>query len=177
MKDTDFICFGGTDWWYHNRAHIDKQLTIRFAQMGPTLYVNSIIMQKLHISDGKWFIKKVIRKTKSIFKGLKKTHAGFWVYSPFTMPVHHLRGLKQLNERLLRFQLQRISRNLGIHNPVVLVACPAACETAIKMKKRKLIYQRTDRFEETEGVDVETIKKYDQKLKACADLTLFVNKS
>ncbi len=177
MINTHFICFGGTDWWYHNRAHIDKQLARCFSEIGPTLYVNSIVMQKPNLTEGRRFLEKVVRKTKSIFKGLRKTEIGFWVYSPFTMPVHHIRGLRQLNEKLLRLQLWIVTRILGIKNPVVLVACPAACDAAINMKKRKLIYQRTDRFEESEGVHSETIKQYDQKLKTTADITIFVNKT
>ena len=45
-KNTSFICFGGEDWWYKNRGHIDMQLMRRFARLGTTLYVNSIVMQK-----------------------------------------------------------------------------------------------------------------------------------
>ena len=40
------VCFGGEDWWYHNRGHIDMQLMRRFARMGTVLYINSIVMQK-----------------------------------------------------------------------------------------------------------------------------------
>jgi len=62
--------------------------------MGTTLYVNSIVMQKPSLKKntggGKSFTHKLVRKTKSIFTGLKKSDAGFWVYSPFTLPVHHI---------------------------------------------------------------------------------------
>jgi len=47
----DFVCFGGEDWWYHNRGHIDMQLIQRFARSGTTLYVNSTVMQKLNLSQ------------------------------------------------------------------------------------------------------------------------------
>jgi glycosyltransferase involved in cell wall biosynthesis len=60
-------------------------------------------------------------------------------------------------------------------NPIVWVACPVACETALKMKKAKLVYQRTDRFEEYPNVDTKAIKSYDLKLKANSDLTIFVS--
>jgi glycosyltransferase involved in cell wall biosynthesis len=176
MKKTDFLCFGGIDWWYHNRAHIDPQLTRRFARTGSTLFINSIVMQKFNIVEGRKFIQKLIRKTRSIITGLKKTEEGFWVYSPFSLPVHHLWGARRINEIILRAQIWFIMRRLGIRNPLVLVACPAACDVALKMKKSKLLYQRTDRFEESPGVDVETIKEYDQKLKKNADLTYFVNR-
>lgn len=176
-KKPSFVCFGGIDWWYHNRAHIDPQLTMHFAKRGTALFINSIVMQKFNLSERRRFIQKLIRKIKSILTGLKKSDVGFWVYSPFTLPVHHIAWLRPLNVMILRSQVWLVSRKLGIHNPVVLIACPGACDAAIKMEKSKLIYQRTDRFEESTGIDFEIIKKYDQKLKANADLTFFVNRA
>lgn len=82
-------------------AHIDMQLMRRFAKMGVTVYVNSIVMQKPKLAQGRKFIEKLVRKTKSIFTGLKKSDAGFWVYSPFTLPVHHLAWARPLNEIIL----------------------------------------------------------------------------
>jgi len=170
-----FLCFGGQDWWYHNRGHIDFQLMKRFAKKGITLYVNSIVMQRPNFREGRKFIKRLIRKTKSIFTGLRKADAGFWVYSPFTLPVHHIPWVRPLNEILLRFQVSLVSWKLGMWSPVVWVACPAACDTAIKLKKRNLLYQRTDLYEAFPNVDGEVIKRYDRELKASADLTVFVN--
>jgi glycosyltransferase involved in cell wall biosynthesis len=171
------VCFGGEDWWYHNRGHIDMQIMRRFARLGTTIYVNSIVMQKPNLKEGKKFFEKVKRKAMSIFRGLKKSDAGFWVYSPFSLPVHHIDGLRKLNELILRMQLRLVTRKLGIGNPIIWVACPAACEIALRMRRAKLVYQRTDRFEEFPNVDAETIRRLDQKLKATADLTIFVNRT
>jgi len=44
MKEIGIVYFGGEDWGYHNRGHVDTQLMRRFARMGTTLYVNSIAM-------------------------------------------------------------------------------------------------------------------------------------
>lgn len=180
-KRIDTICFGGQDWWYHHRAHIDIQLMRRFARMGTTLYVNSIVMQKPSLKKntggGKSFTHKLIRKTKSIFTGLKKSDAGFWVYSPFTLPVHHISWARPLNELLLRRQIENIVRKLEIHEPIIWVACPAACDVAINMKKSKLIYLKTDVYEEFPNVDIELIRKHDLRLKAIADMTIFVSRA
>jgi len=176
-RKINVLCFGGEDWWYHNRGHIDMQLMRRFARMGTTVYVNSIVMQKPNLKEGRKFGRKLVRKAKSIFTGLKKSDAGFWVYSPFSLPVHHIGGLRMLNELILRAQLWLVTHKLGIRTPIVWVACPAACDIALKMKKSTLVYQRTDRFEEYHGVDEETIRQYDRKLKANADLTIFVNEA
>ncbi len=171
----DFICFGGEDWWYHNRGHIDMQLMRRFAKLGTTLYINSIVMQRPSLRKGGMFFKRLTRKIKSIFAGLKMSDAGFWVYSPFSMPVHHLRWLRPVNRLLLQLQICLVSKKLGIKKPIVWVACPAACDVARNMKKQKLVYQRTDRFEDYPNIDKKTIIEYDHALKAEADLTIFVN--
>ena len=143
MKKLSFICFGGQDWWYHNRGHIDMQLMRRFGKLGTDLYVNSIVMQKPNlkksIGGGRSFTAKLIRKTKSIIAGLKKSDVGFWVYSPISLPVHHIGWLRKINEIILRLQMWRVTKKLGIQNPVIWVACPAACDVSIKMKKSKLV--------------------------------------
>ena len=179
VKKIDMVCFGGEDWWYHNRGHVDMQLMRRFAKYGTTLYVNSIVMQKptlrKGIGGGKTFTQKLVRKTKSILRGLRKTDAGFWVYSALTLPVHHIACLRPVNNFLLRLQMSIVCSWLKIREPVVWVACPAACEVALGMKKLMLIYQRSDRFEEYPNVDRDIVTRYDRKLKKAADLTVFVN--
>lgn len=178
-KNISFLCFGGGDWWYHNRGHIDMQLMRRFARMGTTLYVNAIVMQKpnlkKNIGGGKSFSHKLIRKTKSILRGLRESGNGFWVYSPISLPVHHVTWLKPINDSIVRHQVLTVMRRLKMHNPAIWVASPAACNIAVKMKNRKIIYQRADRLEEYPNVDVEVIRRYDLELKAKADLTIFVN--
>lgn len=176
MNNIDCLCFGGEDWWYHNRGHIDMQLMRRFAKIGTTLYINSIVMQKPSLKQKTVLLQKIICKTKSIFTGLKKSDAGFWVYSPFSLPVQHLSWAKPFNESLLKSQIQLVSKKLHMNNPLIWIACPTACEIALKIRTNKLVYQRTDRFEDTFGVDVESIKSIDQQLKKEADLTIFVNK-
>jgi glycosyltransferase involved in cell wall biosynthesis len=175
MARLDFLCFGGEDWWYHNRGHTDMQLMRRFASEGTVLYINSIVMQKLNLGSSRKFMQRLVRKTKSIFNGLKKADAGFWVYSPFSLPVQHISLMKPLNEILLKAQIKHINNKIGIKSPVVWVACPPACDLAIGMKKKKLVYQRTDRFEDFPDVDVELVKSFDRKLKTSADLTIYVN--
>jgi len=175
-EDITFICFGGEDWWYHNRAHTDMQLMRRFSRTSVTVYVNSIMMRRHKVIGGNRFTEKLVRKIRSILRGLKKSDAGFWVYSPFTLPVHHISWARPLNEAILRYQIFRLTRKLELTAPVVWVACPAACDTAIKMEKAKLVYQRTDRYEDDPNVDRDVILDYDRKLKANADITIYVNK-
>jgi glycosyltransferase involved in cell wall biosynthesis len=175
-KFDGICCFGGEDWWYHNRGHIDMQLMRNYAKNGKVLYINSIVMQKPKLAQGKKFIHKVARKAKSVFRGVRKQGVNFWVYSPVSLPLHHITWAANLNRMLLKGQTVSVLQMLGMRNPVVWVACPAACEAALRMKKARLVYQRTDRYEEYPNVDVETIREYDRRLKKCADLTIYVNR-
>lgn len=46
MKTTDFdsvLCFGDSDWWYHNRGHADMQFMRRFARHWPVLDRKSVV--------------------------------------------------------------------------------------------------------------------------------------
>lgn len=170
------VCFGGEDWWYHNRGHIDMQLMRRFARLGTTVYVNSIVMQKVNLAQGKSFILKLKRKAKSILSGLKRSDARFWVYSPFSLPMHHIAFFKKLNEKILSSQIKFVIHKLGIQKPIIWVACPAACDVALKMRRVRLVYQRTDRYEDFPNVDRRTISEFDIRLKKNADLTVFVSR-
>lgn len=176
-RKMNVICFGGGDWWYHNQAHVDMQLMRRFARIATVLYVNSVVIQKPRLGRNGRFVERLFRKTKSIMRGLEQSGNGFWVYSPFTVPVHHIRWAQPWNELILRTQIENIMRKLEMHDPVIWVACPGACETSLRLPKTKLIWQRTDRWEEFPQVDTDTIRRYDQKLKANADLTVFVSSS
>jgi len=172
----NILCFGGEDWWYHNRAHVDMQLMRRFAAMGRVLYVNSIIMRKANIGEGAMFVTRLKRKLKSISRGLVEDEPNFYVYSPLTFPVHHLKGADVVNQRFLEVQIMRQVRRLNLVAPIVWVACPAACNTALRLHRRALVYQRTDRYEEYPGVDAKAVSEMDRKLKTSAQLTVFANR-
>ena len=171
------VCFGGEDWWYHNRGHFDFQLMKKFAENNTVLYINSIVMQMPKLSQKKRFLEKLLRKIKSILTGLKKSSAGFWVYSPLSLPLHHIGWARWINSRLLQFQIWCVLKKLGIRDFILWVACPSACDVAIRMKKYKLVYQRTDVYELYPDVPREIIRGYDLKLKAESDLTIFVSRA
>jgi glycosyltransferase involved in cell wall biosynthesis len=170
------LCFGGEDWWYHNRGHVDMQLMRRFARGGRVLYVNSIVMRKPNVGEGRMFLRRLSRKLRSFWRGLVEVEPRFHVYSPVTFPVHHVPGARQLNQVALGRQIARALGKLDMREPLVWVACPAACETALRLRHRALVYQRTDRYEEYPGVDRDAIRGFDRRLKAEADVTFYVSR-
>ncbi len=171
------LCFGGEDWWYHNRGHCDMQLMRCYARFAPVLYVNSVVMRKPNVREGAMFWRRVRRKLRSIRRGLVRVDDNFRVYSPLTAPVHHLPGARTLNALALQTQMRLAIRRAGLRKPLIWVNCPAACETALALPHRALVYQRTDRYEDYPGVDRDQISRYDRQLKAAADLTFYSSRS
>lgn len=164
------ICFGGEDWWYHNRGHYDMQMMRELSKRVPVLYVNSIGMRTPRPGEGAMFFRRVARKLASLRRGLAQVDARFWVFSPVAAPG----GLgKRFNPRLLPLQVKRAARRLGIKRPLVWVACPPAVEALERIDAAGMVYQRTDRYEEFEDVDGALIGSYDRALKELADVTLF----
>lgn len=167
------ICFGGEDWWYHNRAHYDMQMMREISRRMPVLYVNSIGMRVPTMTEGGMFFKRVQRKLKSFSRGLVRVRDGFSVQSPVVVPGR--RGMK-LSGWLLPRQVERAARRVGIQKPLIWVACPPGIAAARQMKHAGLVYQRTDRFECYEGVDADLIRSFDAELKRDADLVLYCSR-
>lgn len=164
------ICFGGEDWWYHNRGHYDMQMMRELSKVVPVLYVNSIGMRVPSVGEGSMFVKRVLRKLKSLKRGLVKVRQGFWVASPLVAPAGMGAGL---NRWALARQVRLFARRAGMRRPLVWVACPPGAEVVDKLGAVGVVYQRTDRFEAFHGVNPARIKGFDVLLKDRADLTLF----
>lgn len=167
------VCFGGEDWWYHNRGHFDMQIMRRLSARVPVVYVNSIGMRTPRASEGRMFRTRVARKLRSIGRGLRRVDEGLWVTSVLTRPGFVRGGMQ---ERMLAWQVRRASGLAGIERPLVWVACPAAARCAGLLGASGLVYQRTDRYESFEGVRVDHVRSADRSLKQRADMTVFCSR-
>lgn len=167
------VCFGGEDWWYHNRAHYDMQMMRELSRVVPVLYVNSIGMRVPTMTEGGMFFTRVRRKLKSLRRGLVRVRDGFAVQSPFVVPGR--RGMA-ISGFLLPRQVKRAARKLGMKRPLVWVACPPGVEAIEHLDPVGVVYQRTDRFEAYEGVDHELIASFDRRLKERADVVLYCSR-
>lgn len=179
-KETEFdgvICFGGVDWWYHNRGHYDLQMMREISAEYPVLYINSIGMRPPRVSEGSMFFTRVKRKLKSLFRGLVKVRPGFAVFSPATLPGGGSSKLGAwIARKALAWQVKVAAWRFGIRRPLVWVACPPGEMVVKDLKPSKVIYQRTDRFEDFAGVDPVRIKGFDIRLKEMADIVLFCSR-
>lgn len=164
------VCFGGEDWWYHNRGHYDMQMMRELSRVVPVLYVNSIGMRVPSVGEGRMFLTRVRRKLKSLRRGLVEARPNFWVFSPLSVPGR-FGGVAR--RRIMPAMVRRAARRLGIRQPLVWVACPPGEQALGRLGEVGVVYQRTDRYERFRGVDAAEISGYDRRLKERADFTVF----
>ncbi len=165
LENLTILCFGDSDWWYHNRGHMDMQLMKQFAKFAKVLYVNSIVVRKFNIHEGSMFLRRAKRKLRSIMRGIKPSGIdNMTIYSPFTMPVHHINIARQLNALALLLQIRRCMRKLNIQRPIIWVACPGAAETAIKLQESISMKKNNLYVGRTEEILVSKLNKYGKPL-------------
>lgn len=168
------ICFAGCDWWYHNRGLFCPQVMSRMAKDYKVLFVNSLGMRVPSLKKDKNALKKIIRKLKSIFRFVKKVENGMYVFSPVSLPLSGRTGRK-LNTFSVYCQIKVVMALLGFRRPVIYIGCPPALEIIRKLRRKCLVYERTDLFEEMPGADRSYIASLDDELTRSANLVLYVN--
>ena len=167
------ICFGGLDWWYHNRGHYDLQMMRELSAEMPVLYVNSLGMRTPRPSEGRMFFRRAARKLRSFLRGYRPIRPGFSVLSPVSVPFLRRNPIAR---SLTAGVVRRSARRMGIHRPLIWINCPPAAELLDLVPHERLVYQRTDRFEAFPDIDQEAIRVYDRRLKE-ADVTLYCTHS
>jgi glycosyltransferase involved in cell wall biosynthesis len=164
------VCFGGVDWWYHNRGHFDVQLMRHLGKRVPALYVNSIAMRFPSPREGSMFVRRIARKLASVRKQLQRIEPGFSVLSPLSVPGSAARGF---SGPAVALQVRLAARRLGFRRPLLWVTTPTAIDSLPSLRGHGLVYLRTDRYEAFPGVDEARIRSADLELKRRADLTIY----
>jgi hypothetical protein len=170
------LCFGGEDWWYHNRAHFDMQIMRCMARRVPVLYVNSLGFGMPRLAERTQFFKKIGRKLGSVAHPTRSPFPGFHVTSPFSVPLWNRPRIAKLNSLSLRTQIRHAARSIGLRKPIIWVACPTSYEIVKGMQSESfLVYQRTDKYEEYSDQSREYIQAAHRWLSIRADVVIYAS--
>lgn len=170
-----YVCFSAQDWWYHNRAHSDFQLMRRVAAQRRVLIVNSIGMRMPLPGRSTHPLRRVVRKLRSVAKFVRRPLPGFYVMSPLPLPLYGSRFGRWASAVLVRTQVRVVCRALGLRTPVIMVTIPTAWDVVRPLRRRALVYNRSDRhsaFPESDRAVMETMER---GLLESADHVLYVS--
>ncbi|MGJ6968198.1 glycosyltransferase [Streptosporangium sp. G11] len=173
-----YVCFSAQDWWYHNRAHSDFQLMRSVAAHRKVLVVNSIGMRMPMPGRSTQVLRRVGRKLRSVAMLVRRPLRelpGFYVMSPLPLPFYGSPLARRVNALLVRAQVLAVSRALGLHRPVIMVTIPTAWDVVRPMRRRALVFNRSDRHSSFPESDRPTIEALERSLLERSDHVVYVS--
>lgn len=179
--DQTFLCFAGEDWWYHNHAHADFQLSLEIARSRRTLVVNSIGMRlpTQGSTTQPWVrIVRKVRSTAHLLKRPRPDRRNFYVLSPISLPVFGRPRLEHLNALSVAAQVRVAMRIAGMRTPPdVLITVPTAIRVIDHLAVNRVGYLRADDHGADPEVDQALIRSYEDELFRCVDRVFYASEA
>jgi len=165
------LCFGDSDWWYHNRGHADMQFMRRFARRWPTLYVNSLGLRSPALCEGKMCLRRVLRKSCSLVRYCRDGGEGFRVLTPIYLPSSD-GSAGYIFTKALALQLTSVLRMLRMRRPLVWLVCPHAAGVLDRLPSAGVVYQLSDAYTTMRGIRSDVVGQMESHVARRADVIL-----
>lgn len=180
VEGPSYLCFSAQDWWYHNRAHSDFQLLRRVAKHRKVLLVNSIGLRMPTPGKSTQFLRRILRKLRSVAMLVRRPlpdTPGFHVMTPLPLPFYGKPWLRKLNSVLVRAQVRTVCFFLRMGTPVVVATIPTAWDVVEPMKRKGLLFNRSDRHSAFPEADQSAIRALEDSLLSNSDHVLYVSRA
>jgi hypothetical protein len=99
------------------------------------------------------------------------------VMTPVLFPFYGSPAARVFNARLVRWQVARQARKMGIRNPHVIITVPTAWEVAREMEYTSLVYNRSDKHSAFTEADSPLITRLEHELFTHADRVIYSSRS
>jgi glycosyltransferase involved in cell wall biosynthesis len=168
------IHFSGDDYWNSNTAvrhHICRALHDAGYKI---LWVNPIGFRMPSLKK-KGTGGKVWRKVQSLLKLLRRESPGWYVITPFQLPLFKKSRLNHLNRGVLNAQLFFCRILLRIHHPTVLYTTPTFANTLGRSGFGRCVYYYSDQYtlhRELSDAERRWMEDMDRRLQIAADAVI-----
>jgi glycosyltransferase involved in cell wall biosynthesis len=168
LEGREIVCVGTADWATElpiNQHH----LMGRLARRNHVLFVESLGLRRPQLAG-----RDLSRIRRRLLAGLRGPRAadGLHVLSPLVLPFHSSAAVRRLNRRLLRRQVGRAARGLGMEAPILWAYAPQAEALLDALEPSLVVYHCVDDVAAQKGVDAESFRAAEQRFAARADLVL-----
>ena len=167
LRKQGVVCFSH-DWSGDplSRTHLMRIL----ARDNRVLWVNSIGFRapKLSKSD----VRRAFKKLTAAMASLREVEANIFVLNPLAIPVYGRPSIWRINRALLRIQVRRAMRKLGMTRPVSWITNPAAAVIAGAIDESLVIYHCVDENTAFSTVSASSVGSLARQLQAKADLVV-----
>jgi len=168
LEGQDVVCVGFADWdakLLTNQHH----LMGRLARRNRVLFVESLGLRRPQLAGRD--LRRILRRLR---RGLAppRESGGVHVLSPLVVPLHGSELLRRLNAWLLRQQVRRAARRLGMERPLLWGYVPQAEQLIPALEPRLVVYHCVDDIAAQKGVDAEAFRAREQRFARAADLVI-----
>jgi glycosyltransferase involved in cell wall biosynthesis len=169
LSGQQIVCIGSADWATELPIN-QHQLMGRLAAKNEVLFVESLGLRRPQLAGRD--LSRLWRRLKRGLRGARPAPEGLHVLSPLVLPLHSKEAVRKLNRWLLRFQVKRAARKLGMKRPILWAYVPQA-ETVIDVLDPELVvYHCVDDVAAQKGVDAESFREAEERFAGRADLVL-----
>ncbi len=168
LHGREIVCVGFADWdteLWTNQHH----LMSRLARENRVLFVESLGLRQPQLAG-----RDLARIARRLRRGLAPPRAadGLHVLAPLVLPLHRPAAVRALNRRLLRAQVRRAARRLGVRRPILWAYVPQAEALIEALDPELVVYHCVDDIAAQEGVDTASFRAAERRFAARADLVL-----
>lgn len=170
LEGRDVVCVGFNDWdndVWTNQHHLMARLA---ASGSRVLFVESLGLRRPQLGSGR-DLKRILRRLRRGFAPPRAVD-GLHVVSPLVVPFHGHAALRRLNGMLLRAQVRRAVRRLGLRHPVLWAYVPQAEGLLGALDPALVVYHCVDDIAAQSRVDTESFVAAERRFAGRADLVL-----
>ncbi len=168
LEGRDIVCVGTADWATELPVN-QHQLMRRLARHNRVLFVESLGLRRPQIAGRD--LRRLLARLRRGLRGARRVD-GLSVLSPLVLPLHGKAWVRALNRRLLRFQVGRAARRLGMRDPILWGYAPQAGELIDLLHPSLVIYHCVDDLAAQKGVDAASFTAAEASFAGAADLVL-----
>ncbi|HEV3321037.1 MAG TPA: glycosyltransferase [Solirubrobacteraceae bacterium] len=168
LRGRAIVCVGFADWetdLWTNQQH----LMSRLARANRVLFVESLGLRRPQLAG-----RDLTRIARRLRRGLAAPRAtdGLHVLAPLVLPFHRHAAVRALNRRLLRAQVRRAARALGMRRPILWAYVPQAEALIEALDPELVVYHCVDDIAAQAGVDAVSFDAAERRFASRADLVL-----
>ena len=168
LAGRDIVCVGSADWATELPIN-QHQLMGRLAASNRVLFVESLGLRRPQLAGRD--LSRIWRRLRTGLRGARPAD-GLHVLSPLVLPLHGSAAARALNRRLLRFQVGRAARRLGISEPILWAYVPQAEALLDVLRPSLVVYHCVDDVAAQKGVDAASFRAAEERFARRADLVL-----
>ena len=161
------ICFGH-DWSGDplSKTHLMRHL----AKENRVLWINSIGYRTPQASARDF--KRAVNKLKMMAEPVKEVEKNIFVLNPFAIPAYGLPWMRRVNREILRLQIFRAMKKLGMSRPINWVFNPTGSVVAGSLGEELLVYYCVDEFTAFSDAGTQSLIEMEDSLIRKADLVV-----